>query len=184
MSKPQFNLTVIAGLSGVGKTFIINEIMKGDSKYIHFSAGELIKKRRKNVSHDDLRLLDSSEILQNQHLLIDQLNVEKLAIDSGVHILFDAHMVIDTDNQLVKIPFEIFGKLTPSRMIFLHADPKIILERRVNDASRIRPVKTITEIQSHQDLSRLLAQDYCDKLSIELIHHTFEDEVSIIDKIQ
>jgi len=184
MSKPQFNLTVIAGLSGVGKTFIINEIMKTDSKYIHFSAGELIKERRKNISHDELRLLDASEILQNQHLLIDQLNIEKLSIDCEAHILFDAHMIIDTDNELVEIPFEIFEKLTPSKMVFLHADPKIILERRVNDASRIRPVKTIAEIQLQQDRSGFLAQDYCDKLSIEFIHHTFEGEVSLIDKIQ
>jgi adenylate kinase len=184
MSKPQFNLTLIAGLSGVGKTFIINEIMRGDSKFIHFSAGYLIKKRRQNVSHDELRLLDSNEILQNQHLLIDQLNIEKIAIDSGVHILFDAHMIIDTDNELVEIPFEIFDKLTPSRMVFLHAVPKIILERRVNDTSRVRPVKTIAEIQSQQDRSGRLAQEYCNKLSIEFIHHTFEDKVSLIDKIQ
>jgi adenylate kinase len=131
-----------------------------------------------------LRLLDSNEILQNQHLIIDQLNIEKIEIDSGVHILFDAHMIIDTDNELVEIPFEIFDKLEPSRMVFLHAAPKIILGRRVSDTSRSRPIKTIAEIQSQQDRSSFLAQDYCNKLSIEFILQTFEDKDSLIGKIQ
>ncbi len=183
MSKLYYNLTVIAGLSGVGKTFLINKIMKGDSKYTHFSAGSLIRKRRENISHDELRLLDSSEILQNQHLLIDQLNIEKEGVDINAHILFDAHMIIDTDKELIEIPSEIFKKLNPSRIVFLYENPETILKRRSYDVSRKRPIKTLGEIQFQQERSRKLAKQYSNDLSVDFINHSSADNITLTEKI-
>ncbi len=38
-------ITIIAGLSSVGKTYVINALMRESDSYTHFSAGSLIKKR-------------------------------------------------------------------------------------------------------------------------------------------
>ena len=39
------DITVIAGLSGVGKTFIIEKLASEFDSYFHLSAGSLIKKK-------------------------------------------------------------------------------------------------------------------------------------------
>jgi len=184
MSKLQYDLTIIAGISGVGKTFIINKILNSDNKYIHFSAGELIKKRKENLSHDELRLLSSNEILRNQRLLIDQLNIEKSSICHNKHILFDAHMLIDTDKELVEIPLDIFEKLSPSRIVFLHEEPETIMKRRSTDLSRKRPIKTLEELQFQQDRSRILAMQYSNDLSIDFISHASIDKITLAEKIK
>lgn len=48
MSKTH-DITVIAGLSGVGKTYVIEALMRYSNDYAHFSAGTLIKRRMANI---------------------------------------------------------------------------------------------------------------------------------------
>lgn len=43
------DITVFVGLSGVGKTFVINRLLSEEEKCIHLSAGSLIKKRLTRV---------------------------------------------------------------------------------------------------------------------------------------
>jgi|GEM_PF-1379464 len=166
MSK-QHKICVLAGLSGVGKSFLINRLTKDYSGYVHFSAGALIKKRRSSIDHDELRLLPDDEVLRNQYLLIDQFQQEISEIKESTTVLFDAHMIIDMDTSLFEIPFDIFARLSPDHFVYLSENPGIIAYRRIGDTSRKRPNRTIMELTQQQDRSLELAKNYADKLGIE-----------------
>lgn len=174
MSKPH-NITIIAGLSGVGKTYVIERILANDDQFIYFSAGSLIKKRLAVVDRDHLRLLSANQILQNQYALVEQFNIEMESVPKGSHVLFDAHMIIDIGVEVIKIPFDIFEKLAPSRIVLLHEDPEIIIKRRNLDSSREGPVRASIEIKKQQDLSQKLAAELSDHLSIPFITASTQD---------
>lgn len=165
MSKAH-KLVVIAGISGVGKTVIINELMLSADRFVHFSAGALIKKQLDSIKHDELRLLGRDRILHNQYLLLAQLELELKSIAPDSYVLFDAHMIIDNDQELIEIPFDFFKRLSPSLFLFIKEAPEIILQRRSGDSSRARPSRTLIELQSQQDCSQVLVEEYCKKLSI------------------
>lgn len=168
MSKPH-DITAIAGLSGVGKTYAIETILANDDQFVHFSAGSLIKKRLAAVDRDHLRLFSANQILQNQYALVEQFNIEMGSVPKGSHVLFDTHMIIDIGAEVIEIPFDIFEKLAPSRMVLLHENPEIIIKRRISDTSRDRAVRTVLEIQNQQELSQNLAAELSDRLSIPFI---------------
>lgn len=164
-----YNITVIVGVSGVGKTFLINKLIKNDSQFIHFSAGSLIQKRLSVINRDRLRLLSGNQILQNQYAMLEQFNIELQLLPIPRHVLFDAHMIIDSGIDLIEIPFEIFRGLSPCRIVFLHDDPKFIVERRNLDVTRDRPEKTVFDISQQQARSKELAVELCNYLSVPLI---------------
>ena len=168
MLKPH-SITVIAGLSGVGKTYVIERMLANDERFVHFSAGSLIKKRLAVVDRDHLRLFSANQILQNQYALVEQFNIEMESVPKGIHVLFDAHMIIDIGTEVIEIPFDIFEKLAPSRMILLCEDPEIIVQRRNSDSSRDRPTRSVIEIQKQQGLSQKLAAELSEHLSIPLL---------------
>ena len=174
MSKPH-NITIIAGLSGVGKTYVIERILANDDQFIHFSAGSLIKKRLAVVDRDHLRLLSANQVLQNQYALVEQFNIEMASVPKGSHVLFDAHMIIDIGTEVIEIPFDIFEKLIPSRMVLLCEDPETIIKRRNLDSSRDRPVRAAIEIKKQQDLSRKFAAELSDHLSIPFVTASTQD---------
>ena len=160
------DITIIAGLSGVGKTYVINALMQKDGDYAHFSAGSLIKTRMASLERDHLRELEKNVILNNQRLMVEQFRKEILALDRKFKILFDAHMLIDSDQGIVEIPYEIFEQILPTRLIFLFDKVDQIIARREGDTTRKRPTRTTAEITKQQERSILLAQKYCDNLGI------------------
>lgn len=175
----QHKIIVIAGLSGVGKSFLIEKAKRDITSIVHFSAGALIKKYFAEMDRDQLRLLNPNAVLQNQYVLIEQFNQELGYLSGPSLILFDAHMIIDSDDRITEIPFDIFFKLTPSQIIFLYEEPNIIIERRKKDALRIRPTRSIDQIEKQQDLSLAMAEDYACRLSIPFTSLKSSDKNSL-----
>ena len=163
------DITVIAGLSGVGKTFVIEKLVCESDSYFHLSAGSLIKKRLANLDRGQLRKLEKNSILANQYLMTEQFKEELNTIDRRFSIIFDAHMVIDNDHELIEVPYEIFEQLSPARIILISDEAEKIIERRKFDNSRKRPIRSIPEIIEQQNRSIMLAQYYSSKLSIPFI---------------
>lgn len=178
ISKPP-DIVVIAGLSGVGKSYVINQLKEGSDHFVNFSAGTLIKKRRSNMTRDDLRLLDEHGILQNQYFLIEQFMEEICSLTEHNTILFDAHILIDTDKKIIEIPLEIFSNINPSGFILLYDDPKTILKQRYMDISRKRPERSLTELRSQQDRSLSLAKIYAEQLNIPIMITTSKEIIQI-----
>lgn len=163
------DITVIAGLSGVGKTFIIEKLASEFDSYFHLSAGSLIKKRLANLDRDQLRKLEKNSILANQYLMTEQFKEELNTIDRKFSIIFDAHMFIDNDHEFIEVPYEIFKQLSPTRIILISDEAEKIIERRKFDNSRKRPIRSMPEIIEQQNRSIMLSQDYSSKLSIPFI---------------
>jgi len=180
MSK-QHKICVLVGLSGVGKSYLIKQLTAKESHYVHFSAGELIRKRRSNIDHDELRLLPDDEILRNQYLLIDQFQQELSAVQDSVVVLFDAHMIIDTDSGFFEVPFDIFSRLSPDYFTYISENPETILSRRRADASRKRPTRTVDELDLQQKRSLELARSYSENLVIEFAHLN-SSNIEILEK--
>jgi adenylate kinase len=168
MSK-KHDITIIIGLSGVGKTYLISKLLNHSSSYIHFSAGDLIRTRLANPDRDILRISNADNILENQRLFIEQLAEELVALKESAPVLLDAHVIVDNDSEVIPIPIGVFKELFPKRLIFLSDTPPNILQRREIDKSRNRPIRTIEEITVHQEKSRALVINYGQELRIPFI---------------
>jgi adenylate kinase len=179
----EHDLTIIAGLSGVGKTHLINRIINEEKNFIHFSAGTLIKKRLENVERDSLRELGNDTIIANQFLMVEQMSEEIAQFNSPQKILLDAHMLIDGQDGILEIPYEIFERLAPRRLILLVANAEDIVSRRSLDSSRKRPLRTSNEIAQQQLRSVELARTYCQKMGIPYIEFCSQDIFAILDII-
>lgn len=179
MLKPR-EIFLIVGLSGVGKSYLINKLLSLDSSFVHFSAGSLIKKRLQVVDRDSLKALGASEILQNQYVLVDQFNEEIKSISTSNTVLFDVHTLIETKGGIIDVPFDIFDRLRPSRMFFLYANPEDISSRRAHDESRERITQPTAELAHLQGYSENTARGYSSKLDIPFERATHEKAVERI----
>jgi adenylate kinase len=157
-------IVACVGLSGVGKSTLIKSLAER-IKLQHLSAGRLIgdeKARRQEAQqHDELRLADIGD---NQKLLIEGFR-RKLDRSASV-IIIDGHTVIDTDQTLEPIHYRVFKALGIEMFIFLQAEPTEILQRRMSDASRTRPVISVKEIERHQEFAIEVTKACAGELSI------------------
>jgi adenylate kinase len=83
-------------------------------------------------------------------------------------ILFDAHCLIDNGKQLIEIPASVIQALSPSGLIFIQDEPSAILGRRSRDATRVRPIRSLVELQEHQDRARAICGEYAGLLNLQL----------------
>ena len=104
--------------------------------------------------------------MKNQYFLMEQFAEELSGVDNNIPVLFDAHMLIDNENELIEIPIEIFRGLFPSRIIYIYDDSDIIIERRNCDQSRKRPVRDRSHLDEQQGRSIQLAEQYSRELAI------------------
>jgi len=108
-------IIAVFGLSGVGKSTLINDFIKHSPEWTHLQAGQLIKDELKKVDHDKLRLEGNEAILKNQYLMIDafwrEIDMKQLS-----SIIFDGHSIIDTGTDILDIPVDIIRALRPNKL--------------------------------------------------------------------
>lgn len=160
----------LTGVSGVGKSTLARTLSKA-MPLEHLQASDLIREGRNAtgdvVTQDQLRLIDLDE---NQRFLISGFRLAT-ASKSGL-IIFDAHTVIETGDGFVRVDAAVFGTIGINAMIFLEDDPKVIAERRRNDANRIRPLPDVGRLGRIQDVAREQAFTICHALGITLhVYH-------------
>lgn len=117
--KPNRNLIFVSGAHGVGKSKLC---LKAETTLgiRNFSASKLIKSFPKN----DKR---TSAIDDNQETLLESIKKTK-TIDSP--LLLDGHFVlIDSENNIVRIPEKTFLRIAPSQIITIIDEPNEILAR-------------------------------------------------------
>ncbi|WP_018240686.1 AAA family ATPase [Ensifer sp. BR816] len=135
------NTILVFGVSGVGKSWLCRQVVTSLGVR-HVSGSELIRAEKERltsqiVSADSLR---SDRVVDNQKLLLDGFRSYK-AQDSR-SILFDGHNVVDTDDGLVHIPFEVIAGLKPAAIAIIVDSPAAIIERRAADPMRDGPKRT------------------------------------------
>jgi adenylate kinase len=161
------NVVTVFGVSGVGKSWMIENFTTLHAVR-HVTASQLIRDMKeqldgKPASAEDLR---AGSISDNQKLLVTAF--KKLQSIGHGPIVFDGHSVVDTDQKLVEIPTGVIASLSPSGIIFIHAEPILIYNRRLQDEKRIRPARTEAEIGYYQDLSLLVCRRYAEELQTPL----------------
>lgn len=142
----------LVGISGVGKSALLAALSR-NTGFQHLQASGLIREARSSdttgpVAGDSLRLADIDE---NQRLLVEGFNRARLR--EAPLIVLDGHTVIDAPAGLQFIAPEVFAAIGITRFVFLADLPAEIHRRRVGDASRNRPARTVAELEAHQNLA-------------------------------
>ncbi len=147
---------VVAGLSGVGKSSVVEYALKKSPgvKRVNFGDAILREATERNLveDRDQLRFLD----LETQRAL--QARAARRICRMHGKVVVDTHLTIPTpDGYVPGLPLDILIQLKPKRIIILEADPGDILKRRMLDKGRARVDENLEEIQQHFDFDRAAA---------------------------
>ena len=139
----------IFGLSGVGKSFLTNEIVSQNLDYVVTSASKLIKQASHKILLDEL---NSPVVKENQSILINEFE-SFCKIHKNQSVIVELHNVIETIDDLIQIEDDVFDNLKLDVAFFITRPPEVIFNHRLQDKSRIRANKTIAEITQLQECS-------------------------------
>ena len=161
-------IVAVLGVSGVGKTTMIQSFVQQHPDVLSVRASELIKRQAAITDAEKMRALTSLEIHINQNHLITAFDKFKLE-SPAQHILFDGHSIIDNDDEVIVIPTKVFEKIGPDLFIFIEDDPDIIASRRVHDTTRSRPLLSSQNLDAQQLVAKNAALNYGTELSIPCV---------------
>lgn len=147
----------LLGLSGVGKTTLVARVAE-KLPVLHLQASNLIKTEQVHRAQlpgtsEALRL---GPVIDNQALMITAFL--RVAADSTLPIVLDAHSIIDGRDGIVEIPSEVFAALDLVAICFMADNPDVIAQRRLGDTGRERPIRTPEVLADHQELARAAAK--------------------------
>lgn len=159
----------ILGISGVGKTSLIQEFVSLNAKFSHAEASALIRqtKSKNLVAQRSKGEGTRAIILENQRALVEAFHdFKRSTIDK--HILLDGHSVIDSDDGLVVIPKKVFSALEIGYLIFMSDDVKKIWVRRKQDARRTRNERDVSYLYRWQRFALRMCSEHSQDLKIPL----------------
>jgi adenylate kinase len=164
----------VVGLSGVGKTTVIRRVADKLS-FLHLQASALIQAERiargyAGTSSEDLRC---GPVLDNQSLLV--CGFRRASEDHLGLVVLDAHVLVDTDNGIVKIPSAVFADIGCDHIAVLTDDPLEIWQRRCNDVGRKRPSRSVQDLHEQQELVRAGSAQIAAELGIHISEHSLAD---------
>lgn len=157
----------IFGVSGVGKTTLINHVIAQHPHWICVSAGSLIQESQRDIARDALRSLSNEEILKNQEAIVLGIRQKREGVVAEL-LLLDAHLILDAGIDLFEIPLDVIGRLYLDAIVFVEDVPEHVLERRKADSGRIRANRAASEIAIEQSRARELASSYAKALGIRM----------------
>jgi len=147
---------VVVGVSGVGKSTVVNEALKTVSgiEIVNFGDAILEEALREKLveDRDQLRLLET-EVQRRLQVAV----AKKIGQMKG-KILVDTHLTIPTpDGYIPGLPSDVLEELKPKRIVIIEASPGDVLKRRLLDQSRSRVDESLEEIQEHLDVDHATA---------------------------
>ncbi len=151
----------VYGLSGVGKTTLLESLIDDkDILYINFGdlMFEIAKSEGKVENRDELgKKLNSEEYKRIYHKVIDW--IEELIFNSEKKkVILDTHLILKLKfGFFVGIQKILIKKITPDYLIFIKADAKEILERRLKDKTRNRIIENEKEIEREIEIAETLS---------------------------
>jgi adenylate kinase len=179
------HVIAVFGISGVGKSTLITEALKNVPDSAHLQASDLIKSglADQTMSSEMLRRSSSAKVRSNQDIMLEGF-WRRVQAQPCRRIVFDGHLLIDTDDELVRIPQEVIAGLRPSLMVHVEDDIAKIAARRAQDSQRRRPARSEETLQGHQRLSRNLCETYASALGCEMLICRPDEVVSFIDLLK
>jgi adenylate kinase len=166
-------IVCVFGISGVGKTTLIQQYVIGHEHWRALSASELLTRLsgRDSSAH---RLSERTVLERNQFWLADAIYRE-LILCPGEKWLLDVHSVLDNDRELVPVPASAIRRLHPDQLIFLFDGAEQIWRRRWGDTGRKRPLPSVDRIDQEQNLALETCLEYSAALELELYRVQADD---------
>lgn len=175
-------IVAVFGLSGVGKSTLIKNVLENRSDFVRVSGGNLINNYLSTQNRDQLRKLTKSKVLNNQEVLISNFIETKKTL-KGKHIIFDGHCLIKNGEALTEIPTEVVKRISPNIIIFIDGTAEEVIKRRREDSLRPnREIETASQIDENRFLQKSICSKYSSELSIplEIIYTSELDKFSEI----
>lgn len=153
MKKFQNSLIYLTGVAGVGKTTVLQEMLKINTDLVVVSMGDLLLMRICEVNKD--LTITRDKIVDYITPEITQFCIQQVrnTIPVGKIGILDTHLMPNLKdgyriNSQTHTQFYI-----PDLYIFVKADPHVIYKRRAIDSLRNRTVESVENIKFHQDIS-------------------------------
>lgn len=143
--KMSLEVLFISGIHGVGKSYYCSKIQ--DKLTIgHYSASGIIKEYKNFLSSN--KNVSSTEMLDNQELLIKGLEQLKA---SNEKLLLDGHFVLlDKENNIIKIPEDTFQGINPKKIIIFVDESKNIYQRLLERDNNRYSLDILTTMQDEE----------------------------------
>jgi adenylate kinase len=133
-------IVFVCGLSKSGKSSLIESALKSFPSFRHLRASRLLRKAGRPTE-----LISSSEVIENQSVLVDCLTREAATEANG--IILDGHFLIEAVEGPMALPLECLDPL-PLRAVFMViADPAEIEKRRLGSSAQISSVEAARRIE-------------------------------------
>jgi len=117
------------------------------------------------LGRDSLRMLSQDRILDNQEAIVLGLSALRTKSVADV-ILLDAHLLIDSQNELIEIPVDVIRRFALDAVVFVYDAPEKIVERRHSDHYRDRAKRSREDIAQEQFRAGSLAERYARDLGV------------------
>lgn len=127
----------IAGIHGVGKTYYCNSL---NNRIKNYSASNLIRE------YKEINSKIVKNIGENQNYLLEaisRLNEEKIYLDGHF-------CLINSKNEIEKIPLNTFKSLNIKKIIILYSAPFLIAERLKKRDNKKYSIKMLDEFQNKE----------------------------------
>ena len=157
-------ILTITGISGVGKSFLLNEVLKMDPVlYNAFTIVEFGSLRRNYLKENNI---PSEEITLTSLEVITNDIISK--IDSSKPIILISHLLFKTGPYFLLSPTN-EEKFSPNQYVLIEGDPKKIIDWKENDETRTRERLSVEQILFMQALLNFLIIKLSSEMNVDLV---------------
>lgn len=182
--KPWQGLTILVfGISGVGKTRLIQRAKEQLMPALTWRASEMIGEARQISNSEDLRRLPVNELQASQELIVTGFTARRRANPDELVIL-DAHSVIDADSGLLEIEIDVVARLYPAGLIHVADTAAHIQQRRDADLAHPRPARNVVQLDYYQKRSLDMCRRYSEALLVPLVEVISGDEQAFVRAVR
>jgi adenylate kinase len=150
---------IVVGIPGVGKTTVITkaaEILNKNgikATVVVFGTIMFEEAQKLGVSHrDELRKMP----VEDQRKL-QEMAAHRIAHMTDKVVMIDTHLFISTkEGYYPGLPVSLLQTLKPTNFVMIAAEPKEILERRLNDKTRNRDIINEADIKDELEISQIM----------------------------
>jgi len=174
-------LVCVFGVSGVGKSTLLHDFVASYPNWMHIIAGDVLSAITSRSS-EVLRTSEKDDIQGNQRLLVQRI-LEICARHRDKGVLLDAHCVIDSGRDLIKVPVSAIKDLDPDLLVCVWDEPASIQVRRSAATDRVRPERTVVQLEGYQKMVMETCEEYGQDLGVELIKVRAMDGVGLADSL-
>jgi adenylate kinase len=144
-------IVLVCGLSGSGKSTMIEALKAEDPSIVHIRASKLLSDAGNPTEY--LSMIDAS---LNQHALVMLLKKELAAEDQ--FFLIDGHLLIETTTGPYLLPHDALTALKIDGIIYVAADVELLFHRRQGTSMEVSKEELVKLMALEATQARRLAQ--------------------------